>query len=168
MLQIWTLCLHSHQRNCGRNLYPRVTAPRSLRRSLVCALYSIARNNTNIYFYPASKVRSSTAKAHPSQTNNENQSIAPSRIGMAWVYNIFNFSQLWLITGPHCSQQPNIGEGGALVQLTNVSDAIEHQPAPLKNKVVNRVVNIPSAQLSNPMAPTNMKSKHGRPPKVFI
>ncbi|KIM73191.1 hypothetical protein PILCRDRAFT_15438 [Piloderma croceum F 1598] len=92
----------------------------------------------------AFKVRSSTVKACASQTNNENKSVAPSRIGTCR------------------SQRPNIGEGGALLQLTNMSDAIERQPAPPKN----RVANIPSAQLNNPMAPANTKPKRGRPPKV--
>jgi hypothetical protein len=68
------------------------------------------------------------------------------------------------MAGPRRSNRSNIGEGGALLQLTNVADAIERRPAPPKN----RVTNIPSTQPSNPMAPANMKPKRGRPAKVFF
>lgn len=60
--------------------------------------------------------------------------------------------------------RPNLGEGGALVQLNNVAEAIKKQPSASKKKVDN----IPSTQPSNPMAPVNTKPKRGRPQKVRI
>ena len=61
-----------------------------------------------------------------------------------------------------CSTRPNKGEGGSLVQLTNLSIAIEGQPRAVKKSVRD----IPSTQGVNPMAPHNTKPRRGRPPKV--
>ena len=60
------------------------------------------------------------------------------------------------------STRPNKGEGGSLVQLTNLSVAIEGQPRAVKKSVRD----IPLTQGVNPMAPQNTKPRRGRPSKV--
>ena len=60
------------------------------------------------------------------------------------------------------SARPNKGEGGSLVQLTNLSAAIEKQPRAVKKSVKD----IPLMERVNPMAPENTKPKRGRPSKV--
>jgi len=59
------------------------------------------------------------------------------------------------------STRPNKGEGGSLVQLTNLSAVIEKQPRAVKKSIKD----IPLTQGVNPMAPENTKPKRGRPSK---
>ena len=62
------------------------------------------------------------------------------------------------VTKPRRSSRANKGEGGALVQLTNIANAIHKGPAVPKLKVTD----IPASQQTNPMAPVNTKPMRHR------